>query len=213
MNQRVRICRLAAWGLSLVTAALAFIAWGQDYLWQLADLSTYQIFPLLGLMAWSIMWSHYMAGSLAQLIGLSGEVLKSYYKWTGLAVLWLICLHPGLLIYQRFRDGHGLPPGSYLSYVAPGLKWLVVLGTVSLLIFLAYEFHRWYSQRRWWHFVAEAGDLAMLAIFYHGLRLGSQLSQSDWFRTLWWFYGFSLIAVLIRSYYIKYFKPKAKPAT
>jgi hypothetical protein len=161
------------------------------------------------------MWSHYMAGTIRELMGAESDSLKDYYRWTGFAVLALICLHPGLLIYQRFQDGKGLPPGSYESYVAPSLRWLTLLGTASLLVFLAFELHRWYSQRPWWHWVAEAGDMAMLAIFYHGLRLGSQLSHQGWFLTLWWFYGLTLIAVLIRSYYLKYFKAvsKTKPAT
>jgi hypothetical protein len=215
MKQRALIFQLAAWGLSLAAATLAFIAWGQDNFWQLGHLSVYQIFPLLGLMAWSIMWSHYVAGAGRQLFKLEPAVLKRYYSATGWVVLVLICLHPGLLIFRRFQDGHGLPPGSYESYVAPGLAWITLLGTASLLVFLAFELHRWFGRRPWWHWVAEAGDLAMLAIFYHGLRLGSQLSHQGWFLKLWWFYGLSLIAVLARSYYVKYLmpKPKTKPAT
>jgi len=213
MKQDAFICRLIAWGLSLTVAALAFIAWGQDNLWAFGHLSTYQIFPVLGLTAWSLMWSHYMAGTVRQLMGLDYEVLKSYFRWTSLVVLVLICLHPGLLIFQRFRDGHGLPPGSYESYVAPGLGWITLLGTASLLVFLAYELHRWFSDRAWWHWMARAGDIAMLAIFYHSLRLGSQLSHQGWFLTLWWFYGLTLIVVLVRNQYLRITaKPKAKPA-
>jgi hypothetical protein len=43
----------------------------------------------------------------------------------------------------------------------------------------------------------------MLAIFYHGLRLGQQL-QYGWYRYVWWFFGITLIAVLVRSYSRKY---------
>jgi hypothetical protein len=146
-------------------------------------------------------------------MGLDYEVLTDYFRWTSLVVLVLICLHPGLLIYQRFRDGHGLPPGSYESYVAAGKAWITLLGTASLLVFLAYELHRWYGGRGWWRWVARAGDAAMLAIFYHGLRLGSQLSHQGWFLTLWWFYGLTLVLVLIRSYYLGFTSgSKAKPA-
>jgi hypothetical protein len=212
MEQNVLLCRLAAWGLSVTAVTLAFVAWGQDNLWKFGHLSTYQIFPVLGLTAWSLMWSHYMAATVRQLMGLDIAVLKSYFRWTSLVVLVLICLHPGLLIYQRFRDGHGLPPGSYESYVAPGKAWITLLGTAGLLVFLAYELHRWYGRRSWWRWVARAGDIAMLAIFYHGLRLGSQLSHQGWFVTLWWFYGLSLVLVLIRNYYLRFTASKAKPA-
>jgi len=97
-------------------------------------------------------------------------------------------------------DGVGLPPGSETSYVMPGLGWLIVVGMCSLLVFLAYELHRWFKYRLWWKYVIYAGDAAMVAIFYHGLRLGSQL-QAGWFHMVWWFYGISLIAMLLYKYY------------
>lgn len=201
--------QVGAWTLSALVTIVAIVAWGQSYNWHLS-LDAYLLFPVLGLMAYSIMWSHYIAGAARQLLGLKPAVLHQYYRLTGFAVLALICLHPGLLIYQRFRDGFGLPPGSYESYVAPGLGWITLLGTASLLVFLAYEFHRVFGKRSWWHFVAEAGDVAMLAIFYHGLRLGQQL-QFGWFRYVWWFYGITLTAVLVRSYTLKYLRARGRP--
>ena len=210
---RSLVCQLFAWSLAFTVSALAFISWGSDNGWQLRGLSVYQVFPLLGLLAFSIMWSHYISGTIRQLLGLEFSVLSRYFRLTSYAVLYLLLLHPGLLIYQRFRDGYGLPPGSYQSYVAPAMSWLTLLGTVCLLAFLAFEFHRLYRQRSWWHYVTKAGDLAMLGIFYHGLRLGSQLSQSGWYQTVWWFYGLSLIVVLVRKYYLEYFRTKPSKKT
>jgi hypothetical protein len=197
--------QIGVWSLTALAAALAIIVWGQSFNWHLS-FDAYLIFPVLGLAAYSIMWAHYMAGTMRELFSIDKDALKQYYRLTGFAVLALICLHPGLLIYQRFMDGFGLPPHSYETYVGPGLGWITLLGTASLLVFLAYEFHRVYGKRSWWHFVTEAGDLAMLAIFYHGLKLGLQL-QHGWFRYVWWFYGITLVAVLIRSYGKKYLLP------
>ncbi|HYH36225.1 MAG TPA: hypothetical protein VD706_01865 [Candidatus Saccharimonadales bacterium] len=201
----IRVFQTAAWSLSIVTTMLSILAWGQDFNWQLS-FNAYVIFPVLGLAAYGIMWSHYIAGTAREIFRLDKKVLAGYYRLTGFLVLVLICLHPGLLIYQRFRDGFGLPPQSYETYVGPGLGWVTLLGTASLLVFLAYEFHRKFGERTWWHFVTEAGDIAMLAIFYHGLRLGLQL-QDGRFRYVWWFYGVTLVAVLIRSYGIRYLLP------
>ncbi len=200
---KARALDIGAWSLSTLTVILAVVAWGDTFAWHLS-LDAYLLFPVLGLSAYGIMWSHYVIGAARDLLKLGKGSLHRFYQWTGYAVLVLICLHPGLLIYQRFRDGFGLPPHSYETYVAPGLGWITLLGTVSLLGFLAFEFHRLYGKRPWWHYVTEAGDLAMIAIFYHGLRLGTQL-QHGWFRYVWWFYGITLIAVLIRSYRQKYF--------
>lgn len=200
--KKERFLQLAAWSLSVLVTLLAVMVWGQSYRWHLA-FNAYVIFPVLGLSAYGIMWSHYVVGTARQLLKVDKTVLENYYRWTGFVVLALICLHPGLLVYQRFADGFGLPPGSVGTYVAPGLGWLTLLGLASLLVFLAYEFRRVFYNRSWWHYVAEAGDLAMLAIFYHGLRLGTQL-QTGWFRYVWWLYGLTLLAILIRSYTLKY---------
>lgn len=188
----------APWVLTTVVSLLALYVWASSLAWNFSGLSIYQIFPVLGLLAWSIMWSHYMAGSWRKRMLPAGS-LKDYFRITGYAVLMLILLHPGLLIYQRFRDGFGLPPKSYETYVAPSMAWITLLGSVSLLVFLAFELHRWFRNRKWWKYVVYAGDAAMVAIFYHGLQLGTQL-RVPWFRWVWWFYGISLIAVLALTY-------------
>lgn len=186
------------WALTTIVSALAVYVWGGSFQWQWHALNAYLFFPVLGLLAYSIMWSHYMVGAV------KGSLLKdlnlaSYFRYTGYAVLVAIVFHPGILIYQQYRDGFGLPPGSYKYFVGPSQEWIVLLGTVSLFIFLAFELHRWFGQKPWWKYVISAGDVAMLVIFYHGLRLGNQL-QSGWFVAIWWFYGLTLVAVLVRKY-------------
>jgi general stress protein CsbA len=208
--QAARFCQVFAWTLALIVAAAAVVTWGQTYQWHLLPINNYVLFPLFGLLAFSIMWSHYVAGAVRELLKLDTSALKSYFEGTSFVVLALICLHPGVLIYQRFRDGFGLPPHSYETYVAPGLGWVTLLGTLSLGIFLAYEFRRKYGRRPWWHHMQELTDVAMLAIFYHALRLGHQIV--GWFRVVWWFYGIVLVVILIRTYAGKYIAHKKDPA-
>ncbi|GAC1499607.1 MAG: hypothetical protein NVS1B10_02510 [Candidatus Saccharimonadales bacterium] len=193
---------VAAWAMALTVSIVGTIAWGKAYGWHLLPLNIYQLFPLLGIIAFSIMWTHYITATFRDLTGTAKEKLASYYKYTGYLVLALICLHPGLLIFQRFRDGAGFPPHSYESYVAPGLGWVTLLGTTAWLIFIAFEFHRKFGHKSWWHYVQDSSDLAMLFILYHGLRLGTSL-QTGWFRSVWYFYTLTFVAVLIRKYYIR----------
>ncbi len=201
-------CQIFAWSLSFVVCLLAILFWGHDYGWKLLPINNYVLFPLLGLLAFSLMWSHYVAYALRQMLGLKPAALSYYFKTTSWAVLVLICLHPGLLIFQRFRDHAGLPPGSYESYVAPGLGWVTLLGTVCFCVFIAFEFRHIFRGRWWWHYVVDAGDAAMLGILYHGLRLGQQLH--GWFLDVWWFYAVVLVAVLARKYYKKYQRSTAR---
>lgn len=202
-KQQILNVQIAAWTLSVIVSAVSFFAWGKSNGWQIWHFNSYQFFPLLGLLAWSLMWAHYVMGATREILGLSKEVLKKYFQWTSYVVLIAICLHPGLLIYQLFRDGRGLPPTSYESYVAHGLGWVTMLGTASLLVFLAFEFRRIYGQKSWWHYVADASDVAMIAIFYHSVRLGSQIMAGGWFQKLWWFYGVVFVGVLLRKYWLR----------
>jgi hypothetical protein len=60
VTQTGRYLLYAAVALTLFTCALALMAWGQDNQWQLIGISTYQLFPIFGLLAFSIMWSQYV---------------------------------------------------------------------------------------------------------------------------------------------------------
>jgi hypothetical protein len=182
-----------AWSVTAVAAALAILVWAQSLH---PPFSTYKLFPVFGLLAFSLMWAHYVASVGRQVAGVDKSQLSFYFETTSLLVLVAIFLHPGLLIWQLWRDGFGLPPDSYLhNYVAPGMGWIALLGTVSLFVFLSYELRRWYGGRSWWKYVSYATDVAMIAVFYHGLRLGTQL-HSGWFMGVWYFYGLVLAACL-----------------
>lgn len=193
--------QIAAWGTSAVAVGLAVLAWGQGYGWKAN--STYQLFPLFGLLAFSLMWSHYFASALRLYLKQEKTVLNSYFEATSLLVLIALLLHPGLLAWQLWRDGQGMPPASELNYVQPALKGAVIIGMISWLVFLAYELRRKFKALRWWRYVQYASDVAMLLIFTHALRLGGQL-QEGWFRGVWFFYGASLLIVLLYIYAKRY---------
>jgi hypothetical protein len=204
--------QLAAWSLALMVTLISIYAWGVYREWNITPYSSYTLFPLLGLLAFGLMWTHYIMGTIRDLLKVNEKVLKPFYAWTGYAVLLLICLHPGILIIQRFLDGAGLPPGSYKTYVAPSLAWVTLLGSACLLIFLAFELHRFFEKKTWWHWVVDASDFAMLAIAYHGLVLGRTLSQ-EWFKVIWFIYASTLLIVIIRKYYLRITtKNKTSPA-
>jgi hypothetical protein len=193
---------LFAWGLSGLTVILAFVAWANDIDWNFSGLSTYQLFPLLGLTAFSLMWSHYMVASIRLRLNIPADHAKSYFEISSLAVLALILLHPGLLWWQLWRDGLGLPPQSYLTvYAEPAYKFALLLGSISLMLFIAYELRRLYRQRPWWRFVQYGSDAAMLLVLYHAATLGSHL-QAGWYRYIWGFYAVSLIMSLVYRYTI-----------
>ncbi|HSX53058.1 MAG TPA: hypothetical protein VLF90_01670 [Patescibacteria group bacterium] len=188
-----------AWALTGLVILLAVLAWGQGVNWQIVPISTLHLFPIFGLIAFSTMWAQYMVSAGRQLLKVNSSALKLYYNVTGYLVLACILLHPGLLTWQLWRNGGGLPPGSELSYVMPGLKAFVILGIINLTILLLFELRRAFAKRPWWKYMSYLVDATMLSIFIHSLRLGTQL-QHGWFRGVWLFYGASLVLCLAYIY-------------
>jgi hypothetical protein len=194
---------IIAYALTAVVDGLAIIIWAKTLAWDLENLSLYNIFPLLGLLAFSTMLVQYVIGTLKNLAGLAAPSLDPYFNYSGLGVTALIVLHPSLLVWQLWRDGLGLPPTSYYSYVAPGLRWALLLGVFSLFIFLSFELRHRYHHSSWWKYIDHAQDVAIVAIYFHAFKLGTHV-QISWFYPLWLLYGVVLAAVLLYKYYGHY---------
>jgi len=197
---------LFASGLVGVMWILSVSAWVQNTPKALTSPSTYDIFPIFGLMGFSALLTTYVVNALSTYWKVPHEKLASYYQNIGYAILILILAHPTALLTRLFLDGYGLPPFSYGAYVNQNYIWVVWLGTVSLFVFLAFELHRWFSRRGWWKWVVYANDIAMLLVFYHGLTLGTEL-QKGWFRYVWWFYGVILVATLV---YLRFYAKRKR---
>lgn len=194
-----------AWGLSLIVVIIAVTAWGQRINWTLSGISAYQIFPLFGLLAFSLMWTHYIVGGIKSALNLNDlQLNKLYFEITAAVVLGSLLIHPTLLIIQLWRDGFGLPPGSYSHYVAPGALWAVYLGLVCWLAFMSFELRRWYKDKKWWKYVLIANDLAIWGIYIHGLKLGADVAAA-WLHPIWLIYGGLLALAFISKYYNKWF--------
>lgn len=179
-----------------MVVVLGAVVWAGERLGS-GGLTSYDLFPLLGLVAFSLMWTHYIVGALRRNLNVEIKENRNYFKITGLVVLFMILLHPAILIASLYKDGFGLPPGSYLAvYSEPVMKGAIMLGTMSLLLFLAFEFQGKYKNKAWWKYVDYLQILAMFLIFYHGLTLGRELTVG-WYKAVWYFYGLSLISAII----------------
>ena len=182
-----------AWSLGLVVTGLAVIAWGSGLRWDFTALSPYDLFPLFGLLAFSLMWTHYIVLALRVYADAPGVPL--YASVTQRIVLFCLLAHPGILIFSLYQDGFGFPPGSYAAYVGDQLVGYALLGTAAWFAFMSYEFKHWLQRTRWWPLVLVASAIGMLLILLHSLHLGGDL-QSGWFRTVWYVYE----ALLLLAY-------------
>ena len=185
--------QIGSWVLGGAVVVLAFTVWIQQRFGGVS-LTVYDFFPLLGLTAFSLMWTHYIVGSIRRLTEVDKKVNQLYTKVTSYVVLILILLHPALLIMKLKFDGFGLPPGSYATrYSGGGMKFAILLGTVSLFIFLTFELKQQLQGKKIWKFIEYGQIIAMFLILYHGLTLGRELSV-DWFKSVWYVYALLLVA-------------------
>lgn len=204
---KARVMLFTAWALTALVCVLAWLAWSSNLNGMYSTLTTYKLFPLFGLLAFSLMWAHYVVGALRRLVGVERANLQDYFDLTGWAAFIFIVLHPVALITQLWRDGQGLPPNSYLNYVGPSLKWAVALGTFGFVMFLAFETKRWFSRKGWWPIIEYGNVVAMFAIIIHALALGSNL-QTGWYRSVWIGYAVTLFASICYLYYLAVKKAK-----
>lgn len=191
-----------AWGSAALGSLLSLYVWGSLLQWDISKITAYSLFPLLGLLAYSLMISHYLAGAVRQISKQPREVLAHYFTITSVIVLVCILLHPTLLIYKLWATGHGLPPTSYKSYVNAGLLIWIYVGTLSWIAFLTYELRTKFNTKSWWKYIQYASDIAMVGIFFHGLMLGQHLTI-PWFRAVWYVYGIILVGSLGYSYFLR----------
>ncbi len=183
------------WALGIGVVIASISVWLVNREPSLSSITIYDIFPVLGLIAFGLMWTHFVMDAVRKYYTIA-SVKNGTYKTASFGiVLALLILHPGLLWIGLYQDGYGLPPGSHVD-AYQGQLLAVGLGTVALMIFLSFELRRWFSKKSWWKFVGYAQIVGMAAIFYHAIELGGELRQ-DWFALLWWFYGITLAAAII----------------
>lgn len=191
---------ILSWFLVAISILLPLGIWGGSVNWQIANLTLFQLFPLFGLFAWMIMWTHYVTGAI-RLSSQEVQKPRFYAGLTAYLVLISLLLHPGLLAYGLWDVGGGFPPTSFLGYVGEAMKVAVISGSIALTIFLSFEvFDRIKEKRlikKYWLIVSFSQSLAMVLIFFHGLQLGSHIS-SGWFYYVWIAYG----VILLPCFYI-----------
>ena len=187
-----------AWGIGVALTIVMTLAWWISRKLSPGTINEFDIFPLLGLVAFGLMWSHYTLGSVRRLLKQSRPKKDMYWSISSGLVLALVILHPALLNYGLISDGLGLPPASYQAAYGTLAPYLM-LGTICLFIFLSFELKRWFGKKNWWNLVEYAQIGAMAGIFIHALMLGRELDLA-WFKAFWWLLGLTLVASWVYNY-------------
>lgn len=194
---------------SIVTA-LAYVAvvyplWihFSNIRWNLESNLFFNIFPALGLAAFTILWLHVISGVFEPWLRRYIN-FDQYVQNTSSLVFVLIVLHP-LLLFAGLDF-------SFSKLFTYGDPKYVRLGVVGWLLLITYDIgkylRKYYFFGRNWNNILLISTIGILLIFFHSLALGSDL-QSGTLRTVWIFYGITAISATIYTYGIKRFLRQA----
>lgn len=190
-----RTIAVMEWFTGGLTVMLAVIAWLQTT----PGANIYDIFPVFGLIAFGLMWTHFIFGAVRKYYKVESKEGSPFQVSSMAVVLMLIILHPGLLWYGLYRDGFGLPPLSTLQVYSSEAVY-ILMGLIGLTIFLTYELRRSFQNSSWWRYVEQAQIVGMVLIFVHALMIGGTLSI-DWYRAIWWLYGVLLFTSVVYAWW------------
>jgi len=160
----------------------------------------FDLFPVLGLLAFSIMWTHVVAGAFVEKIEKFFNY-KKYLTWSSAVVFVLIILHPLLALVALVLNGGSAK--DIFSYGKPIYLWLAI---IAFPVLVAYDVAKKFRYKKFlndhWQKVRLVSTLAFFLTFFHSLGIGRDLQSGD-LRTVWIFYGASAALAAIYTYAIK----------
>ena len=178
---------------------LAIIVWGNELDWEFDKLEPVLVFPLLGLIAFTTMWWHFLIGFIRQ-IKPDFAKMKQLHKISGYWVFVAIVMHPVLLWMWGFDNGASSIPEAVKDYTGGSNYRFAMLGTFGLTVFILFDLARWLRERawvkKWWWLIDTIDDAAFLIIWIHAYNLGTH-TQEGWYGWLWILYGLSGLFFII----------------
>ena len=161
----------------------------------------FDVFPMFGLIAFSIMWLHIVGGAFR-------EKLEKYFDFdkvvavSSMLVLGSIILHP-LIHFIALIVNRGV---SIFGYVTNGKEYLIWIAVIAWLIFVGYDILKKFKNRNFfskhWQVIRFTSTLGFFLILVHSLGIGRDL-QTGFLRSVWLFYGVSAAVATIYTYGVR----------
>jgi len=182
--------------LNTLVIGLALVAWfttlGQS-------ISSLEVASLLGVLAFSLMWVHYVADAVSPRAE-TEQKKDVQYVISRYAVLFAILSHPFLVNYYLVTNNFGFPPEGYVALLGD-LAVVVLLGWIALAAFLLFELRS--KLHRFDHYIFHANSIAMFLVLMHGFVIG-MVMMTTWFAWVWLGYLLVYGAVMFRRYAMYY---------
>ena len=181
---------------------LPIYIWGQSFSWNFEFFSLYLLFPLLGLLAFSIMWAQVVVGKFKNYFNKIFSTHKFFVR-TGLTVLILFLSHPIVAAIAQWKSSKLLPLESIFSLVGPSQRIFIIFALISFVSFVMYELVLRLSKFRIVQkiapFVEFFSSIGVILVWIHSINIGSHL-QTGLLRITWWFYGITTILIILHTY-------------
>ncbi len=189
--------------LLIPVVVLPLLVWANQLNLARYSLTSAELFPVFGMVAFSIMWWHFLLGFVSN-IRPSFKKTNLVYKTSVVLVLMLIILHP--LVLGSINGLSSLRTAGF-DWVVSGNELFVYYGIFALFIFLLYDVARLIRKRsfvkKYWQVIDAVDDVAFVAIFVHSTALG-RIVTVGWFRYVWIFYGVSALIFIGYKHYRRF---------
>lgn len=182
--------------LNISTLGFALIAWAMTVG---ETISSLEIASLLGVVAFSLMWVHYVADMIAPRTD-DEQPKDMQYVVSRYTVLFAILSHPFLVNYYLVMNDFGFPPDSYEALLGD-LALVVLLGWMALAAFLLFELRS--KLRRFDRKIFHANIVAMFLVLIHGFLIG-MVMMDTWYVWVWWTMLLIFAIVIFRRYALYY---------
>lgn len=201
MNKLLKYGVAVLWVVILATPAAIFIS-SRD---AAAYTEASSIFPLFGLIAFTLIWSQIMLGAFMRPLEKIYPKIFPLHIFFGIATLIFAVLHPFLFTLNFIPDR--LSDYLSYSYTTPALKTYVQLGQIGFLLLvagvLAGLLRNWPPIKRYWHWFHLVNYAVFFLTFFHSWNLGTDVQGSEILRSLWIFFGVTvIIGFIYRRIYV-----------
>jgi len=166
--------------------------------WSFNSTIVFNLFPLFGLVAFTLLWLHVISGVFEQWLRKYIE-FDFYMELISKLIFFTIILHPLLLLINA-----GFKFGPIFLYG----KYYIWLGIIGWLFLITYDIGKALKNQdffvRNWNKIRLISTVGFLLIFFHSLGVGDDL-QVGALRVVWIFYGTTGILATIYIHGIKRF--------
>jgi len=194
MNQRITRYSIIIFAYTAVLYPLWVWFQNSNLTWN--TISSITLFPVFGLVAFSLLWLHSISGVFEPWLRKHFN-FDRFVHYTSLIILISIVLHPLLLLFYFSFN--------FKSIFIYGYKY-IWLGIIGWLLLITYDIgkllkrHDFFSRN--WNNILIISTVGFILTFFHSLYLGHDLQLGP-LRTLWIFYGATGIFATIYTYGIK----------